>query len=669
MGGGGKITLYQQIWVSEPPNNDLYEPKFVEQTKAEIRYVVDAIHGAGDVPPKRARGNGIYDQDISPNVGAILLGRELEASTAIQTNIINGGKQRFNGKYVSIPNGTATEVWFAEMLDYLVSYETETYNWQHPVAIVNWPPLDPIFHPTEAPNLQEVKFRILRGEKLELPKGAEDDSDTVSIDEAKYQISPAFYAGFFASYHVYPYYPDFLLFDPQYLNARDSVGLNPMHGYIKELRAHIPYPLVITEYGIPDSMGISHFHPYGWHHGGHTEEQQGAILRQMSRSIHESGCAGGIVFALMDEWYKHNWLTVDFENPVDRAALWVNELDPEKRYGLLGFRPTKWKLFSGEAADWQNEPKIYERHGGSGPVSVQASSDEAFVYLRINGVCTECLDKPAKSNRTAYAIALNTLLGRGVGLRQLPFGDVVVPNGANFLLYLGGTSDSRLLVADNYNPYVLQPKPGVANETELNYRHSFTPALEGRGTFQELLVETNRRRFGRDGTMYPGQRYSRSSMRYISAADRDKDSLAEWYTDAKSQAVVVRLSWGKLLVTDPSSRQVFFGFDSERHVVTQPSLGMEISMFELKQKGLEQGMGAMTVANSFPPVVEGRVREPHKMDWQKWEKVSPELFEKKSFLVMQKEFLEQQREQKTDPAASGNPAGVGSTTKSGGTGR
>jgi hypothetical protein len=286
------------------------------------------------------------------------------------------------------------------------------------------------------------------------------------------------------------------------------------------------------------------------------------------------------------------------------------------------------------------------------------------VYLRVNGICTDCLDKPAKANRTAYAVALNTIAGRGVGLRQLPFGETTIATGANFLLYLGGASEARLLIADNYNPYVLQPKPGVPNETELNYRHAFTPRLEGNGTFQELLVETNRRRFGRDGTMYPGQRYSRSVMRYTSFSDRNKDTLAEWYTDPKSQTVVIRISWGKLLVTDPSSRHVFFGFDSQRHVVTDTSLGMEISLFELKQSGAGQGMSSMVVTNSFPVVVRGAVGQPKKMDWKRWEKVSPEIFEKKSFLVMQREFLEQQREDKTD-AGAGSHAGAGATTKGG----
>jgi Tfp pilus assembly protein PilF len=98
---GGKVRLYQQVWVGDPPNKDLYDPKFVEDTKAEIRYVVDAIHGQGDIPLKYARGSGLYIDDVSADVSAILLGRELEASTAIQTNIINGGKQKYDGKYFS----------------------------------------------------------------------------------------------------------------------------------------------------------------------------------------------------------------------------------------------------------------------------------------------------------------------------------------------------------------------------------------------------------------------------------------------------------------------------------------------------------------------------------------------------------------------------------------
>ncbi|MBI2683555.1 MAG: hypothetical protein HYX26_10160 [Acidobacteriales bacterium] len=636
---GGKISLYQQIWIGDPPNKDLFDRKFYEETQAEIRYVVDALHGHGNVPPKHARGDGLYTFDLSANVGAILLGRELEASTAIQTNIINGGKRSFDGKYFSIQDANATEVWFAEMLDYLVTYETATYNWQHPVAIVNWPPTDPLDHPTETPNFDEVKFRIRHGEQLELPKNIDDDNDSVAIDEAKYKVKPELAAGLFASYHVYPYYPDFLLLDKGYLKARDSEGPNPMAGYLKELKAHIPYPLLITEYGMPNAIGISHFHPYGWHHGGHGEAEQADIVRRESRAVKEAGCAGGIVFSLIDEWYKHNWLTVDFEDPIERATLWLNELDPEKRYGMLGWRTSKWDLF-GDGAKWAGEPVIYQGAAkGEALQSVQAATDEAFLYLRLNGACVGC-----GKDKRAYAVALNPLPNQA-GVRKLPFG-VTMTQGATFLLYLSSPDFARLYIAENYNPYQIKPRPNLPNETELSYKRAFVAKLADSGDFQEQVVETNRRRFGRDGTLYPAQRYSRSVLRYAATEADRKDSLAEWYTDPKGKFTVVRIPWGKLMITDPSSKRVFQVITTTNELRSTATPGVDIAVFELQEKGSPGQLGAVTVLGSFPKVQGGNIAQPVRITWKTWEKVEPAEYEKKVYEVMSKEFLEQSREQK-----------------------
>ncbi len=523
--GGGKIRLYQQVWVGEPPDKDLYAPKFVEETKREMRYVVDALHGRGDIPPKYARGSGVYENNIAEHVGALLLGRELEASVVLRTNQLNSGKDRFDGKYITVSAATPTEVWFAEMLDYLVSYETDTYNWQHPVAIVNWPPLDPLHHPTEASMAEEVRIRIRRGEALAPAKELEDDNDTVSIDESKFHAQAAYQAGLFASYHVYPYYPDFLLLDPQYLNAKDSEGPNPMYGYLKALREKIPHPLVVTEYGIPNSMGISHFQPNGWNHGGHSEQEQGELLARLTRGIREAGCAGGVVFSLIDEWYKHNWLTVDFEQPLEHTPLWINELDPEKRYGLVGFRTRRWRLFGGDAAAWRSERRIYQVAASSedkpAVESVQVAEDEAFLYLRLNLNCLDCRGPGRRSHgkpdfdQAAFAVAINTLPTQS-GIQRLPFGNLTLPGGATFLLYLHDPGYARLLVSDNYNPY-FATSTGAGAETELGYRRNLSMTRESQGSFEDLQVETNRPRYGRDGTVYRGRSYSRSVLRYGTA--------------------------------------------------------------------------------------------------------------------------------------------------------
>jgi tetratricopeptide (TPR) repeat protein len=673
--GGGKVRLYQQIWVGDPPGKDLYDSKFVEETKNEIRYVVDAIHGRGDIPSKYARGSGVYENNLAEHVGALLLGRELEASVALRTDLLNPGKNKFGGRYITVSGGTPTEVWFAEMLDFLVGYETDTYNWQHPVAIVNWPPLDPLRHPTEASLAEEVRIRVRRGEALAAPKEVEDDNDTASIDESKFRAQDAYQAGLFASYHVYPYYPDFLILDPQYLNARDSEGPNPMYGYLKKLREKIPHPLVVTEYGIPNSIGISHFHPYGWHHGGHNEQQQGELLARFTRSIREAGCAGGVVFSLIDEWYKHNWLTVDFEQPLEHTPLWLNELDPEKRYGLVGFRTSRWKLFSGDAAAWSAERRIYQASGaapGGVPAieSVQVSEDEAFLYLRLNLTCLDCRgpgrrpDGKPDFDQAAFAVAINTAPSLA-GIQQMPFGNLTLAGGANFLLYLRDPGYARLLVADNYNPYRIMGK-GVGAETELGYRRGLSITRDARGSFDEFIVETNRQRFGRDGTVYRGQRYSRSVLRYGSGnpAAPDYDSLTEWYADVNQRAITVRIPWGKLLVTDPSTSQVFNGIEESLRVKFAPTPGLDLTVFTLRPRGAATDLAQMSVAASLPAAKDGKIDNPQRYVLKKWDKVTPEPYLKKAYYAIQKEFLEQSRKPVAAGAAAPAQSGSGAARRS-----
>ncbi|MGH9531673.1 MAG: hypothetical protein ACRD2Q_04725, partial [Terriglobales bacterium] len=470
--------------------------------------------------------------------------------------------------------------------------------------------------------------------------------------------------------HVYPYYPDFLILEPQYLNARDSEGPNPMFGYLKKLREKIPHPLVISEYGVPSSIGISHFHPYGWHHGGHSEQQQGELLGRFTRSIRESGCAGGVVFALIDEWYKHNWLTVDFEQPLERTPLWLNELDPEKRYGLVGFRTSRWKLFGGDAAAWSPERRIYQSAGASPEgvptvESVQVAEDEAYLYLRLNLNCLDCRgpgrrpDGKPDFDQAAFAVAINTAPTLA-GIQQMPFGNLTLTGGANFLLYLRDPGYARLLVADNYNPYRIMGK-GVGAETELGYRRGLSVTRDARGSFDEFIVETNRQRYGRDGTVYRGQRYSRSILRYGSAnpAAPDFDSLAEWNADVSQRSITVRLPWGKLLVTDPSSYQVFNGIEESLRVKTAPSPGLDLTVFTLRPRGASSDLSQMTVAASLPAAVNGKLDHPQRFVLRKWEKVAPEPYLKKAYYAIQKEFLEQSRKPAVAgaaPAASGSGA-------------
>jgi hypothetical protein len=72
----------------------------------------------------------------------------------------------------------------------------------------------------------------------------------------------------------------------------------------------------------------------------------------MLNSIHETGCAGGIVFEFMDEWFKATWSVAPLEIPFDRRRLWFNAESPEQSYGLLANRPAAPIRVDGDPSDW-----------------------------------------------------------------------------------------------------------------------------------------------------------------------------------------------------------------------------------------------------------------------------------------------------------------------------
>ena len=97
-------------------------------------------------------------------------------------------------------------------------------------------------------------------------------------------------------------------------------------------------PLLVAEYGVPSSRGIAHLQPQGWDHGGHDETAMAAIDARLTREIRESGAAGGILFAWMDEWFKRNWIVANYEIPADHTPRWHNAMDAEQHYGILAQR-------------------------------------------------------------------------------------------------------------------------------------------------------------------------------------------------------------------------------------------------------------------------------------------------------------------------------------------
>ncbi len=541
-GQDGFLWLAQGVW-TELPENDAYDnTEFVGQFLEEIRRVIDAVHGNLAAAHRRGHAYGLYTADVSRMTLAYILGREWEPYSVAAYDDSRPHPSSFAGAWFTMTEGTPIEAWIAQTMDLAVSHEMRMYNAQRPVSFTNWPTLDPIGHPTEATKKEEIALLKKLGLPQEPGTVLEYDNDGMSIDANRIKPTRRMAAGMFASYHAYPYYPDFMNVDPGYLKTADHLGPSNYLGYLRELKAHHhDMPLLIAEFGVPTSRGIAHHQPQGWNHGGHNEREQGELDARMFEDIQQAGCAGGVLFSWIDEWFKKNWLVIAFEVPWDNNKNWLNILDPEQNYGLLACKPGKdgWAVtIDGEGDDWRGVPTV--AGDGAGPLrSLQVTHDEAYIYMRLD---VDRLDWDA----IHYAIGIDTY-GAAEGDHTMPFDlGLTTPTGMEFVVDLSGPATSRVLCDVPYDLHTNRfTRPWKSQENK-------------DGVFIEMLAETSRRRIGRDGTIYPAIVYNRSPLRYgtMDPASPQYDDLVEWRDNRDEGFIELRIGWNLLNLTDPSTRQV-----------------------------------------------------------------------------------------------------------------
>jgi len=642
------LYLVQEVWIPDDAE-DLYESAMEREFRQETLSMIDLLHGQADLPYRKGHNYGIYTADVSRYVLALAIGREIDPRVVQITNNQNPSQTAYQGRAISLPRGSPTEAWLARMCDLAAHYELEKYNSERPLTIVNWPPLDRLVHPTEATYREEIEMRKKLGESIsEVVPQFMNDADVVSVDIKKFKPEAEFTAGLFALYHIYQHWPDFLLTEPSYAEAQDAEGPNRYLGYLRELKKAYPdFPLLVGEYGLSTSMAAAHLQPQGWNNGGLTEQQQADLLVRFTRNIRDTGYAGGLVFEWQDEWFKHvhDSYTADFEQPWDRNPLWLNELDPEKCFGIVGFEPsTPVPLLRGEPADWQNAEPLYSSQTGQvdpshppGQVrAVYAMSDFAFVYLFLD-VEKDSLDW----TKWNYWIALNTLPGQS-GSKTLPDIQVRIESGANFLIRLSGPTSSSILIAQDYNPNERMPLPGRRDQTRVLRKQGMNVELAGSSPFEEIVIEANAPRYARDGRIFPALDYNRSPLPY-GTADRarpDFSSHALWHADADRGMIELRIPWGLLFVMDPSDLQVLGGTDSKWVPLARPTKGISVAVFALRVPAAGM-MGPEALTSSLPPAQNGEVTEaPAVYSWRRWDKVEFRPYFKKSFSALQSVFEE-----------------------------
>ena len=543
---GRVFWLVHGVWTELPPGDDFDDRAWKEGFRQEMRRVADLLHGAVELPGRPGHAGGRYDADVSSWTLGYIIGREWEPY-AVKAYDDRVAATPYRGRYLTMPGGSAIDAWMAEQCDYLLAYEADRYNSLRPIAYTNWPTLDPLNHATESTAKEERRWRR-EPEESTATTSPSHEEDAVALDAALIRPTAANPAGWFASYHVYPYYPDFMNYDPGYLAARSSEGPSTYFGYLRDLKRHHPgIPLLVAEYGVPSSRGIAHLQPQGWNHGGHDETAMAAIDARLTRDIRESGAAGGIVFAWMDEWFKRNWLVAGYEIPGDHTPRWHNAMDAEQHYGILAQRagsPDRRPSLGGDPGRWLTLPELQPADSGMGPLRV--GQDEAYVYLAM----------PLSGNfawdSLEVQVALDTYAPE-LGQRRLADGALESDIGMEFVALFRRPDDAELRVTPDYNPYA--PASWILRGDDFGrlYRHPAGSLARDDGVFDSLFVITNRARYGRDGTFFPSEGYNRGRLRF---GRETESTLSDWFHDTVAGLLELRLPWGLLNVTDPSTGTV-----------------------------------------------------------------------------------------------------------------
>jgi len=599
------LWLIHGVWTELPPgkHEEQYDDaQWNAEFLAEMRRVVDLLHGHAAIPHRPGHASGMYLADVSAWTLGYILGREWEPYSVVEYAALHPDRRSFNGQYVQLRDGNAVDVWLAQVADSTISYEMTRWNAQRPLAYTNWPTLDPLHHPTETSRAEESELQRRAGERV--PEASREyDNDVIGLDATLMRATDAYPAGLFASYHAYPYYPDFMVLDSGYAQARSPEGPSHYFGYLRELvEHHGEMPVIISEYGVPSSRGNAHLQPQGWHHGGHDEVTQGAINARLTRDIAASGAAGAGLFALIDEWFKKNWLVIDFEQPLERNRLWLNALDAEQNYGVIAMRAghkDSAMVIDGRDDDWTGRAPLYRR-GTEAAARRPAQrldafwvhQDEAYVYLRLD---VGAIDWTS----TRILVGIDSY-NRELGDVQLPRGGTRTPVGMEFVLDLGGPDDARLLVDRPYNQYRLEPIVGSRPlRAQSVYNRPFRSRANSDGLYDTLWVTPNRRTFGRDGRVYEAQRLERNLLRH---ARQQQSTLADWFADSATGVIEVRLPWGMLHVTDPSSHQVLHGVNgSDPATVTTDGFRFVVQSIDRPTRRPQASLPGRATEFTMPP--------------------------------------------------------------------
>ena len=487
------LYLVQGVYLPDEsyvePGHTLYDGPVDRGFSAELADASRAVHGDLTRPRTPGHASGTWHTDVSRWVMSWIVGVEWDPTAVRRTDARDAAAPYTPGRWFRATAGaTATERWIARHLDELAGHEHARGS-APPIAFANWPTADPLRHPDEPMALE----------------------DLVGVDAEHVLPTKTWPGGTFASFHAYPYYPDFLRHEKALQQVRWDGRRDAYAGYLASLRTHFTsMPVLITEFGVPSSLGSAHRGTNGRDQGDHTEREALGMDAELMTLIKGQGMGAGFLFEWTDEWFKRTWNTEEHQRPgAERRQLWHDPLTNEQWFGVLA-------TDAGKVADAASELSPE-----SGPVKyVLADADASYAHLDV----TFRDQVPDRFTVTADAVS-------------------AVP-GADYRVDVrpkAGTAQVSVVAA-------LDP-------VRLDSRRPADDAPDADQPWHPFRLMVNRELHD-DAHRFPAEFLDVGRLRRGSwdPASSTYDSLATWNVDRPHRTVHLRLPWSMLGMADPSGR-------------------------------------------------------------------------------------------------------------------
>lgn len=542
------LYLIQGVWVDDyllHSYRSAFDPPFYEDFSKSCRQVVDTVHGRHSRFSLGSKGPQSYRKDVSPWVYGYIVGVEWEGDIVAYTNQSLEARPDFKGKYLQTDQAQNFEIFLAQVGEDMIAYETSKYGCQRALAFSNWPATDPFVYPDKL-SLQFNKF--------------------ASLDVDRIKASDNFSAGLFASYHLYPYYPEYMRFvDPDIDNSYKA--------YVKKLNDHHRLPVIVSEFGLPSSRGWASYEEnraLGRDQGALSEVQQGQGLVSLYEDIMAAGSAGGIVFIWQDEWFKRTWNTMPFVD-LDQVVFWGDVETNEQYFGLLSFDPgqdASLVYVDGDGSEWTDADRVLE----TPDFSLSMNYDEKYIYFLVQ-------KKAGDISQNPFYLALDVTPQSGT--RRPSKGGLKTSRPSDFIVEIKGKEESRIWVQERYDRtraifgQTLEPSfnpyrdPPAKDSPRFNRMNSILHEVDfydasGRIPFSEFRPVVNEShyllsQFYETGKLTYGQANpqlenfnSLADFSFGPAPDLDPDPSI----DRERGLMELRLPWSLLNFSDPSGLRI-----------------------------------------------------------------------------------------------------------------